>query len=199
VRLWLCVALCLAGAATNAVLACARPTAAVSAVASCPRGKEDSPVHVLVANRLIRKGLLGPVIVKRQMYDSFILPCWESAPGPIDDPADLVGLVAAQDIFPGQQLARAEFSGVIRESLTSPVRVGRYASLTVTVAPRARCTIRVVYANVASKASGLVPKTGGRITWRWRVGTNTAPGRWPIIVRCGASGLLRFQLRVVAR
>jgi hypothetical protein len=88
---------------------------------------------------------------------------------------------------------------VKRLSLTSPVRAGSYASLAVTVSPKARCTIAVVYDTVVSEAKGLGPKTGGKITWRWRVGTNTHPGAWPIVVKCGKAGTLRTKIRVLSR
>jgi hypothetical protein len=101
-----------------------------------------------------------------------------------------VALLAASTALGGPDSVR-------RVALTSPVRTGDEASLTVNVAPRARCTIEVIYDTVVSKAKGLNPKSGGRITWRWRVGTNTRPGRWPIIVRCGQSGTLRLKIRVL--
>jgi hypothetical protein len=88
---------------------------------------------------------------------------------------------------------------VRKVSLTSPVRAGNVASLTVSVSPRARCTIEVRYGTVASKAKGLGPKSGDKITWRWRVGTSTPAGRWPISVRCGKSGTLRTKIRVLGR
>jgi micrococcal nuclease len=88
---------------------------------------------------------------------------------------------------------------VKRISLTTPVVAGSYASLTVNVTPRARCSIQVIYDTVVSSAKGLGRKTGGRITWRWRVGTSTHPGRWPIIVDCGKSGKLRTRIRVLPR
>jgi hypothetical protein len=87
-------------------------------------------------------------------------------------------------------------ASVKRVSLTSPVRAGSYASLSVNVSPRSRCTIQVIYDTVVSQAKGLGAKTGGRISWRWRVGTNTHPGSWPIIVKCGAAGTLRTKIRV---
>lgn len=90
--------------------------------------------------------------------------------------------------------------GVLRKvSLTSPIRAGKDASLTVTVSPRARCTVEVIYDGVASKAKGLGPKSGDTITWRWRVGEGTRPGRWPVIVRCGKSGTLKLRMRVLPR
>ena len=104
----------------------------------------------------------------------------------------VVVLVALLAVTPAAATVR-------KVSLTTPVRAGADASLTVNVSPRARCTIEVIYDTVVSKAKGLGPKTGGRITWRWRVGTSTHPGRWPVIVRCETSGTLRLRLRVLAR
>jgi hypothetical protein len=86
---------------------------------------------------------------------------------------------------------------VRRVSFNSPVHAGDDAVLTVNVTPRARCSITVTYDTVVSRAKGVGPKTGGRITWRWRVGTNTHPGRWPVLINCGASGRLRLTIRVL--
>jgi hypothetical protein len=80
---------------------------------------------------------------------------------------------------------------------TSVVSPNDYASLTVNVSPRARCTIKVVYDTTVSHARGLGPKTGGRITWRWKVGSSTHAGRWPVTVDCRKSGVLRLRLRVL--
>lgn len=91
------------------------------------------------------------------------------------------------------------FASVKTVSFSRTVQAGAYASVTVAVAPKARCTIEVVYDTVVSKARGLGAKVGTRITWRWRVGTSTHPGRWPVIVSCGASGRLRLSLRVTPR
>ena len=90
----------------------------------------------------------------------------------------------------------AAAQGAVRKvSLTTPVQAGNLASLTVKVSPRARCTIQV---NYKPKVTRLSPKSGGRITWRWRVGTSAKPGRWPVVVNCGKSGTLRTKLVVLA-
>jgi hypothetical protein len=104
-------------------------------------------------------------------------------------------------VFVALALVLAAVSGakVKRLSLTSPVRAGSYASLAVTVSPKARCTIAVIYDTVVSEAKGLESKRGGRITWRWRVGTSTHPGTWPIVVKCGKAGTLRTKIRVLPR
>jgi hypothetical protein len=96
----------------------------------------------------------------------------------------------------GLVLAPEALASVRRVSFTATVPAGKYASLTVRAAPATRCTITVVYDTVTSHARGLVAKRGGTITWRWRVGTATHPGRWPVTVNCGKSGKLRLLLHV---
>jgi hypothetical protein len=86
----------------------------------------------------------------------------------------------------------AEVAPAIKKiSLTSPIRVGKTATLAVSVSPAARCTPHV------PKVKGLRPKNGGKITWRWRV--TTPPGRWPISVTCGNKATLKLTMRVRPR
>lgn len=94
--------------------------------------------------------------------------------------------------------AAPAISAVHKVAFTASVHANGRASLTVTVSPRARCTITVIYDTVVSKAKGLGPKTGGRITWSWKVGSRTHAGLWPVVVRCGKSGTLRLRLRVLS-
>jgi hypothetical protein len=77
-------------------------------------------------------------------------------------------------------------------SRTSPVDAGSYATLTVTVAPARGCSISVYYTTVVSKARGLNRKTpkSGRVSWTWKVGSRTKPGRHRIVVSCGSAGTL---------
>lgn len=87
-------------------------------------------------------------------------------------------------------------------SLSSPVAPFTDATIQVQTTAGAACAITVLYKSGPSKAKGLYPQTAdskGRITWRWRVGSNTTPGRWPIVVRCergGESGELRTSFEV---
>jgi hypothetical protein len=76
------------------------------------------------------------------------------------------------------------------------VSTGDLASVTVTVSPRARCTIGVYYSTTASRAAGLGAKRGTTITWTWRVGSNTKPGTWPVKVDCGKSGKTQTSITV---
>jgi len=85
---------------------------------------------------------------------------------------------------------------VRQSSVTSPIAHGAYATLTVAVAPSAMCSITVHYKSGPSRARGLYPKRGSRISWTWKIGTRTTPGRWPIDVSCGAAGALRTSFVV---
>ena len=73
---------------------------------------------------------------------------------------------------------------------------GDMASVTVSVSPRARCTIGVYYSTTASRAAGLGAKRGTKITWTWRVGSNTKPGMWPVKIDCGKSGKTQTSVTV---
>jgi hypothetical protein len=75
---------------------------------------------------------------------------------------------------------------------------GDYATLTAAVSPARRCSIVVYYKSGPSRAQGLYSKTpsAGRVSWTWKVGTNTTPGRWAITVSCGSAGTLRTSFLV---
>ena len=72
-------------------------------------------------------------------------------------------------------------------SVTSPAAPFTDATLTISTTPGANCSIVVRYKSGPSRAKGLIPKvasSSGRLSWTWRVGSNTTPGRWPIVVTC---------------
>ena len=78
-------------------------------------------------------------------------------------------------------------------TVSSPASAGSYATLRASVSPSRTCSITVYYKSGASHAQGLYPKrpVGGRVSWTWKVGTGTTPGRWAIVVSCGSAGTLR--------
>jgi hypothetical protein len=72
-------------------------------------------------------------------------------------------------------------------AVTSPAALFSDATLTISTTPGANCSIVVHYKSGPSRAKGLIPKvanSSGRVSWTWRVGSNTTPGRWPIVVTC---------------
>lgn len=100
-----------------------------------------------------------------------------------------VGLTLA---FPTAASARVRLVRV-----TSPISAGSYATLTVAVSPARTCSITVYYKSGPSSAAGLYSKRGSRISWTWKVGTRTTPGRWPITVSCGSAGTLHTSFVVM--
>jgi hypothetical protein len=83
-------------------------------------------------------------------------------------------------------------------SVTSPTYPGAYATLTASVSSSSTCSITVYYKSGPSRAHGLDPKrpSEGRVSWTWKVGTNTTPGRWRITVSCGSAGTLNMAFVV---
>jgi len=91
----------------------------------------------------------------------------------------------------------AAASAAVRKlSFTANVSANEEASLVVSVSPRSRCTITVIYETTVSHAAGLGPKTGTKVSWRWKVGSSTHAGSWPVTVNCGKAGKLLLRLRV---
>ncbi len=71
-------------------------------------------------------------------------------------------------------------------SLTEAVAGGQLASVTVKGLPNTEYDITVTYSSV-SEASGLenkVSDSDGLVSWSWRVGSNTNPGRYTIDIQC---------------
>ncbi|RWZ78317.1 MAG: hypothetical protein EOT05_00945 [Candidatus Microsaccharimonas sossegonensis] len=73
------------------------------------------------------------------------------------------------------------------QSLTSPVRPGDNASISVKGNPGSTCTIKVEYNKVSSTDSGLIAKKTdefGVITWSWFVEATVPEGKWPVTINC---------------
>ena len=104
-----------------------------------------------------------------------------------------LGLTVCALALPTAASARV---GVVH--MISPIRHGAYETLTVSASSRATCSIVVNYKSGPSHAQGLYPKAtiAGRVSWTWKVGTNTTPGRWGIAISCGHAGSLRTSFVV---
>ena len=82
-------------------------------------------------------------------------------------------------------------------AVTSPASPGSYATLSAQVTPTATCSITVYYKSGPSRAQGVKHlRRGGRVSWTWKVGTRTTPGRWRITVTCGRAGTLNTSFVV---
>ena len=110
--------------------------------------------------------------------------------------AAIAGVTAT--VAPAAPAHRSSASLARLVRVTSPVSRGDYATLVARVIPSRLCTITVYYKSGPSTARGLYPKRpiGGRVSWTWKVGTRTTPGRWPIRVSCGSAGSFRTSFVV---
>jgi pilus assembly protein CpaB len=80
-----------------------------------------NPVTVLVAKGVIEKGTSGEVVATQELYQQRELTKSEVSDGAITDPEALKGHVASADIFPGEQLTTAKFSGSDTGSLSNRI------------------------------------------------------------------------------
>jgi hypothetical protein len=85
-------------------------------------------------------------------------------------------------------------------SVSSAVKAGSLAQVTVMTFVHAQCTIKVHF---GAKPPLAVPGLGGKgtlfggvVQWRWKMPTNAARGRWTIDVSCGTAGKLRTYFSV---
>jgi len=91
---------------------------------------------------------------------------------------------------------------ISKVSVTDSVAAGDAASLAISTADAAQCTIKVTYDSGPSQASGLDAQTAdasGKATWTWTVGRTTKAGTWPIEITCfkgERTGRLSLTFRV---
>jgi hypothetical protein len=91
---------------------------------------------------------------------------------------------------------------ISKVSVTESVAPRDKATVVITTAAGAECTITVTYDSGPSQASGLDPKTAdasGKVTWSWTIGSNTIAGTWPIDIACfkgERDGTLQLTFRV---
>ena len=85
------------------------------------------------------------------------------------------------------------------KSLTSPVEVNNQATITIEGKANTSYSIEVYYSSGASKAEGLVTKTSdenGIVSWSWKVGGQTKPGTYRIVIK-GGGETFEVQFTVV--
>ncbi len=80
-----------------------------------------APMTVLVAKDFIEKGTPGNVVGSEGFFQTASTPKDDLKDGAISDPDSLRGLVAKNDIYPGQQLTVADFSPTAADALTNEI------------------------------------------------------------------------------
>jgi Flp pilus assembly protein CpaB len=86
----------------------------------------NGTVSVLVAKNLIQKGAPGNIVATNRQFQATEIRRNELKAAAITDPGVLRGLIAAHDIYPGQQLTTADFvavaPGALQTQLTGDQR-----------------------------------------------------------------------------
>lgn len=86
--------------------------------------------------------------------------------------------------------------------ISSPVKRGSSASISVKTLATSVCKIKAVYDKVASTDPGLASKKAddfGSVEWSWTVGRSVPAGTWPVTVTCtyhGRSAVVTADLQV---
>jgi Flp pilus assembly protein CpaB len=83
--------------------------------------ESGAPMTVLVAKDFIEKGTPGNVVGSEGFFQTATTPKDDLKEGAISDPDSLRGLVATNDIYPGQQLTVADFSPTAADALTNEI------------------------------------------------------------------------------
>jgi pilus assembly protein CpaB len=80
-----------------------------------------APVTVLEAKNFIEKGTPGNIVGTQDLFLKTTTPKGEVAEGAITDPNSLRGLVATDDIYPGEQLVLSDFSTVSPDAVVNKI------------------------------------------------------------------------------
>jgi Flp pilus assembly protein CpaB len=72
---------------------------------------QGAPVTVLVASSAIAKGTPGQTVASKALFTVTTVRQSQLLSGAISDPSSLLGKAASRDIYQGQQLTAADFSG----------------------------------------------------------------------------------------
>ena len=118
----------------------------------------------------------------------FIAGWWD---GPQQEHSAVLAKQTGVTSTPSIAKASTEPLSVTIQSLLTPVPQESNASMTVKTAAGANCTIKAVYAGVASRDEGLVAKTAnasGSVDWTWTVEQSAPLGTWPVTVTCTRDG-----------
>lgn len=158
----------------------------------------------------VRNGAIGTAIVLLLLVGAGVGYTWymgmqQPAAAAVEEAPETARPVAMTPSKPAPDAA----VGVSSQMLTSPVKPGENASLTIKTNAGATCEITVTYGEIGeedkqSTDSGLEPQEAdiyGMVTWAWTVETSRPLGTYPVEVTCAneaKSGYLRVDLIVGA-
>lgn len=101
----------------------------------------------------------------------------------------------AQTEKPTETTAVREPGKITVTYLTENVKKGGRATLSVAGTPGITYSIAVYYSSSVSAAKGLEPKSAdsnGNVSWSWRVGSRTKPGKHKIVISGGGESITLY-------
>ena len=118
----------------------------------------------------------------------FIAGWWD---GPQQEHSAVLAKQTGVTSTPSTAKASAEPLSVTIDSLLTPVPQESNGDIAIKTTPGANCTVKAIYAGVASTDPGLAPKAAdalGNAEWTWTVEASTPLGTWPVTVVCTRDG-----------
>lgn len=141
------------------------------------------------ALKLIRNAAISMLVLLILVVGAGIAYTWYMGQSDVENTsavADPVEYQPVKVVKPVKPAANAKVGASV-QALTSPVKPGDNASLTVKSTPGATCAISVMYDKTLSTDSGLKPKLAddfGIVDWTWTVEPSAPLGTWPVKVTC---------------
>lgn len=165
--------------------------------------KEEKVSKKVRALKIVRNVLISVVVLVVLIGGAGVAYIWyvgqNSDTQAVESAVDPVN--PAPKITPKKPDPKAKVGASV-QMLTSPIKPGSEASITIRTLPTAKCKIKVEYNKIAAKDPGLKDQTAdefGIATWDWTVGPNTPVGKWPVKVTCShnkQSGMVQGDLEV---
>jgi Flp pilus assembly protein CpaB len=96
--------------------------------------EDTGTVTVFVAKRLIKQGTAGSEIAAKNLYVPTAVPTGQVREGAITDPSVMSGRALQADVFPGSQIADADFQpAAVGGGLISSTITGQFRAVSITI------------------------------------------------------------------
>ena len=87
-------------------------------------------------------------------------------------------------------------------TFNNEINPGQFVSLEINGDPNTTYSIKVTYSSGLSKSKDLCDKKSnslGIVSWKWRVGVNTLPGEYPVVISSGEQDLIKTHIVVKSK
>lgn len=136
--------------------------------------------------KFIRNVVISAFVLLVLLIAAGIAYTWYMGQNSVAATVEIIEPTPGPDFTPVKQADNVP-TGASVQMITSPVKPGSNASMTVKTNGGAVCTISVIYDKTPSADSGLTSKTAdeyGMVSWSWTVESSVPIGKWPAKVTC---------------